>query len=309
MKRITFILACIFAFAAAGCKDDVEIGQPLNIDNDYTLPQGDASQADNDRIQQLYDKYGSYFLYNYTQKDVFWTQYTSSGNISAYVATLGDTQYVGPMLTLLYDVWLQFFPDSFLKKGGIPYRVFIANQVYWDRSTPASPGWYIQYTFKVTGKSVAFAGMNESLLTMTPATKLARKNEWVKAMWDYYVANGFLDVPNAFYEVSNYVTQPTTPINAANPANVEAYRQRGFLPSGYNTVTNAPTEWMTSAYMWTTAKSNDLGSYMFNLLQRTDEQMAPYLTYEPIRKKWDILVNHYKNKYGIDIRKIGNTKY
>ena len=51
---------------------------------------------------------------------------------------------------------------------------------------------------------------------------------------------------------------------------------------------------------------------MYNIMQRTDEQMAEYLNnpdYELIRTKWNILVNYYKDEYNIDLRKIAHVTY
>ncbi|MEI3423419.1 MAG: hypothetical protein V8R91_21515 [Butyricimonas faecihominis] len=81
------------------------------------LPQGDASDEANARIQDIFDTYGSYVLYNYTYKDAFWTQ-TSAGvpESQVYVAKMGETRYVDAMLDYIHDIWLQFFPDDFLKK-------------------------------------------------------------------------------------------------------------------------------------------------------------------------------------------------
>lgn len=309
MKKIV-IAGSLAVMLFASCKKDKAIGPSVVIKPDYALPQGNASAADNERIQQLYNNYGSYFLYVYTQKDFEWTQATSTGNSRIDTAVLPNPQYVGQMLDFLDDVWLKFLPDAFKKKGGIPYRVFLADSIRQYR-TGYPPGMeYLYSDLKVSGKAIGFAGANSGLAAMTPAQKLTKKNAITTAVWNYYLGNNILEIPAAFYNVSNYAAAaPATPLNAANPANVEAYRQKGFLPNSYNTVTGAPFEWHNGAYSWTNAKSNDISSFIFNLTQRTDAQMAPYLSYPLIKQKWDILVNHFQTKYGIDVRAIGNASY
>jgi hypothetical protein len=311
MKHIFFLLFAGSLFFAA-CKKDVAIGPPIDIEADYTLPQGDAPKEANDKIQQLYDTYGSYFLYNFTQKDFEWAQSTSTGNSKIDTAVLGDPQYTGDMLAMLDEVWLKFLPENFKKAGGIPYRVFIMDSIRQYRGPGYPPGMeYLNYEFKITGQSVAFSGMNAGLRTMTPEQKLAKKNVIIVAMWNYYIANRYLDIPEEFYNVSNYTVKPAMPVNAANPDNVEAYRQKGFLPRSYNTVTGSPFEWLTNDYAWNNSgKSNDLNSFVFHLLQRTDEEMAPYVdNYPLIKQKFDILVNHFMNKYQLDVRAIANATY
>jgi hypothetical protein len=46
---------------------------------------------------------------------------------------------------------------------------------------------------------------------------------------------------------------------------------------------------------------------MYNMIYRTDADWAADLEYPLIKQKYDIIVNHYKNKYGLDIANIGNT--
>lgn len=309
MKNI-FIAGSLAAMLLVSCKKDKAIGPPVEIKPDYALPQAGASTADNNRIVQLFNDYGSYFLYVYNQKDFEWTQATSTGSSRIDTAVLGNPQYVGAMLDYLNDVWLKFLPADFKKKGGIPYRVFLADSIRQYR-TGFPPGMEYLYTdIKVSGKAIGFAGMNSGLLTMTPAVKTTRKLALTTAVWNYYLGNNIVEIPASFYNVSNYTAAaPTTPLNTANPANVEAYRQKGFLPNSYNTVTQAPFEWHNGAFSWTNARTNDIGSFIFNLTQRTDAQMASYLTYPLIRQKWDILVNHFQSKYGIDVRAIANATY
>lgn len=317
MKNISFILICIFALSAVACKKDTPIGPPVEIVPDYVLPQGDAPDAVNDKIQEYYDTYGSFFLYNYTQKDAFWRQAAGSAVITKNVMTLGDLEYVGPMLDLLHDTWLQFFSDDFLKNGGIPYRVFLADEIYMDRSTPTMPDWYIYYTTpQVYDRAVAFPGMNESLLTMTGAQKLAKKNEIIKAMLDYYLAIGLLESPEGFYEFTDYDTFPSwtnalgtiTSATANTPEGREAFYKRGFLPSNVTSLNN----WITTSYWWTNARATDLGYYMNWMLQATDEQLSFFLDnpeYTIIHEKYNYLLGFYKDNYGIDLNKIRTTTY
>lgn len=311
--KYTFFLAITGSLFLAACKKDAPIGPPITIEPDYVLPQGSAPKEANDKIQELHDKYGSYFLYNFTQKDFEWVQSSGNSNSKIDTAVLGKPEYTSDMLALLDDVWLKFLPEDFKKKGGIPYRVFIMDSIRQYRGAGYPPGYeYLTFEYKVIGKAVAFSGMNASLRTMTPAQKIAKKNTIIVAMWNYYVSNGFIDIPAAFYNVSDYVNQPQTPINAANPANVEAYRQRGFVPESYNAVTGAPSEWLKSSYFWTSTPRNyDLNSYIYQMLQRTDEQIAPLVNdnYPLIKQKFDILVKHFKDKYGIDVRAIANATY
>lgn len=309
MKKI-FITGCLSGILLFSCTKDTKIGPPVPIKEDYTLPQGNASKEANDKIQQLYDTYGSYFLYVFTQKDFEWLPSGGTGNSKIDTVVMGNPAYVGDMLNFLDDIWLKFLPDDFKKSQGIPYRVMMADTIKQYRVGFPPGREYLYFDYKVVGKSITFAGMNSSLRTMTPADKIAKKNLLTGVIWNYYLGNNIIDVPAAFYAVSNYTAAaPATPLNAANPANVEAYREKGFLPSSYNAVSGAPFEWHNGTYSWTNAKTNDISSFILNITQRTDAQIAPYLAYPLIKEKFDILVNYYKTKYRIDVRAIANATY
>jgi hypothetical protein len=287
----------------------VEIGEPFPVEPDYVLPQVGASQAVNDRIVKLYEGYGSYFLYDFTQKDFVWTISTGLSNSQIDTALVGNPVYVGPLLDFLEEIWLRYIPEKMKKGPGIPYRVFLTDVIRQFRPGYPPGMEYLYSNYKTTGKSLAFAGVNEAFGQMTAAEKMTRKNELIGIIFNYYTSIGLVATPDAFYTFSDYGPQPTTPVNAANPANVEAYRQRGFLPSRYDATTGAPGEWLSNAFSWTTnGKSNDFSSFRMHLFQKTDEQVAPYLVYPLIKQKFDFLVDFY-NSYGIDVRGIANATF
>jgi hypothetical protein len=309
MRNIFFITMTACVALVFSCARDVEIGEPFPVEPDYVLPQVGASQAVNDRIVKLYEDYGSYFLYDFTQKDFVWTISTGLSASRIDTALAGNPVYVGQLLDFLEEIWLRHIPEKMKKGQGIPYRVFLADVIRQFR-TGYPPGMeYLYSNYKVTGKSIAFAGVNETFGQKTAAEKLTLKNELVGVIFDYYSSIGLIATPDAFYAISDYGPQPTTPVNAANPENLEAYRQRGFIPNYYNPTTGLPSEWLSNAYSWTTnGKSNDFSSFRMHLFQKTDEQIAPYLVYPLIRQKFELLIEHY-NSYGIDVRGIANATF
>ncbi|ASZ09642.1 hypothetical protein CK934_00955 [Chitinophaga sp. MD30] len=290
------------------CKKDEKIGRPVPIEQDYKLPQGSASKEANDKIQEFYNTYGSYFLYVYKQKDFVWVPSTGGSNSKIDTAVMGNPVYVMDMLNFLNDVWLKFLPESFKKAQGIPYRVILADTIKQYRPGYPPGREYLYFDYKIIDKAIAFSGMNQSLRTMTAADKLNKKNILTGVIWGYYVQNKIIEIPASFYKVSSYTTAPAYPVNALNPANVEAYRQRGFLPASY-LPNGTPSEWYYGPYYWNTAQSSDLSAYILNITTCTDAQLIPYLKYPLIKEKYDLLVDFFKVKYGIDVRAIANATY
>ena len=113
MKKFFILasLACVSLFWA--CSGDDDLGNPIDIIEDYQLDNGAASATDNARIKQLYEKYGSYFVYSFTDKDAYWIKYTGKASTRGTdYAVPGDPANVGKMLDYVNDIWLKYFPDD-----------------------------------------------------------------------------------------------------------------------------------------------------------------------------------------------------
>ena len=296
------------------CYDDQPIGDPIDIHADYVLPQGDASAEDNRRIEDYLQRYGSYFIYNFEvdstgfSRDVTWVQKTGSASERFnIVITKGQTQYVGAMLDLLEKTWLQFFPEDFLAKGGIPYRVFICDNMYQWRQVG---DWYqrLDHEYMFFDYSLTICGMNEHLLSMTQDDRVAFKRMLLPAVWQHYYDIHLLDVPAEFYELTDYTRQPEYPDNS--PEALEQWRRQGYLPFEY-TADGKPVEFWNGNYYWGNARRDDLNAYLMHLRDLPASVIQQYLdnpAYSVIRRKYEILLSHYRDKYGIDLRAMGDAE-
>ena len=167
MKKRYIIGIFIGSVLFCSCAKDSALGPDVSLERDYVLPQGKSPQADG-RIVDLYEKYGSYFLYDFTLLDLNWNQVANS---TSYKLALGDPAYAGDMLDLLDEVWLQFYPEEFLKKN-LPYRIFMADTIYQVLSYMDRP----MECVKTGDNSLAFGYMNADTKKKTATEKLALKN-------------------------------------------------------------------------------------------------------------------------------------
>ncbi len=325
MKKIYYMTAIAAVCACmASCADDGEgIGSPLEIYNDYDLPQSGASDAANQRILNYYEKYGSYVLYDFTNKDAMWVMNT--GNASSggreYYATTGDPANVDAMLNFIEDIWLNYFPEDFLKKGGMPYKVFLADSVYMQRDY--GNGYIAKYTYNyyMNGNSVIIGGMNK-IPTMTEYEKSSIKAELFSALWSYYKGKGLVDDPDEFYAETDYTTPPTMSYVLGpygyyqyeyTQDDLDALRNRGFIPNysayGYSAYQEIYYQYSASNSSWTYStetqlKTNDYNYYLAQIMKATDEEAAEFLKYPAVAKKWNFLIDHYKETVGIDLRSL-----
>jgi hypothetical protein len=319
-----YIITLLSLFTAVGltsCVSDGEdIGAPIEITADYDLSQGGASDADKARIKDLYDKYGSYFLYDVSYKDAMWKQVAGAANESAYKITMGNPANVGAYLDYLNDIWLKYFPDSFLKSGGIPYKVVMADTLSRVKDYGSSGIYYYPQQYLIVGNTIILPGMN-SVSEMSDATKRTNKVAILTALWSYYRAQSVIGVPEEFFTNTDYTTPPTMSDTIQygyrsyyySDSDLDALRNRGFLPNysqyGYSVYSEIFMRYSETSTSWSnssteTIRNNDYNYYMAQIFNATDEQVAAYLKYPAIKRKWDTLINYYKDNYGIDLRKI-----
>ena len=319
-----YLITLLSLFTAVGltsCVSDGEdVGAPIEITADYDLSQGGASDADKARIKDLYDKYGSYFLYDVSYKDAMWKQVAGAANESAYKITMGNPANVGAYLDYLNDIWLKYFPDSFLKSGGIPYKVVMVDTLSRVKDYGSSGIYYYPQQYLIVGNTIILPGMN-SVSEMSDATKRANKVAILTALWSYYRAQSVIGVPEEFFTNTDYTTPPTMSDTIQygyrsyyySDSDLDALRNRGFLPNysqyGYSVYSeifmrNSETSTTWASSSTETIRNNDYNYYMAQIFNATDEQVAAYLKYPAIKRKWDTLINYYKDNYGIDLRKI-----
>ena len=301
MKKILYIVISIIYLS---CAKDKALGPNIEVERDYIIPQG-QSPADN-RIVELFEKYGTYFLYNYTEADFNYTIVSSSSstsNITTY-GILGNPLYVGDMLDILNEIWLNFYPDEFLAEN-LPYRILLADtikQVYsYER-----PNDYL-YT-RLTTNTIAISGLNENIKNMPANEKRKMKNDLQKNFFMNLLNNNKLSIPKEFYEISDYSSAADANSSSANFA-----RARGFVPSIDNEDTyGTVSEWCTYVNYQTKrlSESDDLNHFIKNMICHAEDDpnsWGNYLTYPLVKQKHDILQEHFKKEYNIDLQAIGNA--
>ena len=314
---ITAAFVCLTAaFSMSSCSKDVPIGDPVTINAGYDLPQTGASDEDNARIMDIYEKWSSYVLYDVDSTDVYWEQIAgtaSSGGV-VYRFVEGDPQYVGDMLDYLDDIWWHYFSDEFLQSGGIPFRVYLVEEYYYYRdwgSSGVSPNYYMDY-YMVDDNAIIISGMSQ-VASYDEDTKRTKKRALVSELFQSWISRGLLGTPEEFYTISDYTNEPDVEIvydsetmtSAFPPEDIEELRTRGFIPkyanpySPYNELLTYSGQW-TSGYF--DPSSNDFDYYISQIFNATDETVAEFLKYDAVATKWNIILDYYKDNYDIDLR-------
>lgn len=316
---MTAALVCLTAaFSMSSCSKDVPIGDPVTINAGYDLPQTGASDEDNARIMDIYEKWSSYVLYDVDSTDVYWKQIagTASSGGTVYRFVEGDPRYVGDMLDYLEEIWWQYFSDDFLQSGGIPFRVYLVEEYYYYRdwgSSGVSPNYYLDY-YMVDDNAIIISGMSQ-VASYDEDTKRTKKRALISELFQSWISRDLIGTPEEFYTISDYTNEPDVEIvydsetmtSAFPPEDIEELRTRGFIPkyanpySPYNELLTYSGQW-TSGYF--DPSSNDFDYYISQILNATDETVAEFLQYDAVATKWNIILDYYKDNYGIDLRAI-----
>lgn len=282
MKKI--LIAILLTGFIVACKKDVSLKPSQPAAPDYTLPQG-KSPADN-RIVELFKKYNTYFLYDYTVADFNWNQIRSREG--AYSSTNGDPQYVGDMLDLLQDKWFRFYPEAFLKQQ-MPYKVFLADSLY----TEFFGNKFLEFVGP-GAENLALGYVNEQLKGRDNTFKNIYKIRINAAFWDLLIDKKTIDLPATFFTQSNYKIN-----TSSDPTSFDYFKTRGF------------TENYSSLQYYTVEENQnrDIKSFIRTMISlKKSEWDTQFLVYPAVKKKYDILQAHMRAKYNIDLQLIGDTE-
>jgi hypothetical protein len=135
MNKLTYIILIISlaVFMNAGCKKEGAL-TPSEDEQGFKVPQG--TKGYDTTIVDLYNKYHTYFLYKFADKDTYWTptgwknatQQSSGAWTTGYEVTAANTDYVGQQVALAKKLWLSYYTDKFLS-AFLPAKVMLCASV------------------------------------------------------------------------------------------------------------------------------------------------------------------------------------
>lgn len=276
MKKITTYLSVLCFLCCMACSEDKEIGEVTPLTMAYELPQG-KSTAD-ERIVELYNRYGMFIVYDYENKDFHY-----DNALDSYAYELPDPEYVQDMMDLLEDIWFGFYSEKFHQKT-LPYQIFLAKEL--------TNTVYDQGKFMALGNfSLAFDRCSDEIRNITPEAKLKLKNELQLTLWlnKWTATGGDIEIPEEFYEVSDYdIITTNTDESATN-----YFKAEGFI------------DYIDGM----TFKNEDIDAFIKGMLTWTSERWAEELKWPLVKKKYDILRDYFIENYNVDLKKIGDAVY
>lgn len=268
----------IVLFMVISCKKEARIISD-QIVPEYSLPQGNHPY--DTQILEFYNKYGCYILYKFSEKDFKWNV---SNNLS-YIAEQGDENYIAPALEALDKYLFKFYNTDFLKKA-LPYKIILSSkirEITYQNDTLQTPVSCVS-----TISHIAFGQVDIRLTTLSASDLKAMKISLQKEFWLQAVAYGKIPLPQLFISATKY--NEVFPWNKKN----------------YGAFDNSPGL-ATTLY-------SDFASYINVIVSTTSEQLEKTLflpANDPngkYRLKYNIIINYYKQNYGVDLQLIALDK-
>lgn len=303
-----FVLPCLMA--ACGYSED-----PLEASGDaltYKLPQGNNDY--DQTIVGYYQKYGTYILYKFEDKEAYWTPSGWKNGIegdmntgkAGYIVKTSDPSYINKQLNLLNDVWFSNYSEKFLK-AFLPVKILLCSEVdsvgyNWTTRPVSISGrkvgaWYNYYNI-----CVSYGDSNIDQLSVIDKRKFKDKlnRVFIQSIIDRVIVTPTTE----FAEATNYTGVSKIYDNAKLWA-------LGTFPQGYSAT--PARDWGVFMLMMVTHPESFLTATLttVNTTDNTEAGWKGILTKAKdtngiLKKRYDMVRNYFKENYDIDLQEIGN---
>jgi hypothetical protein len=306
MKQLLLYICLVSMLTACYKKEDSIT--PATEDQGYKVPQGNHGY--DDYIVNFYKKYGKYLLYEFTDKDVYWTPtawkvatFSNGVWFNGPEMVKADTTYVGDQLKLMDTTWFRYYSDAFLKTF-LPVKIMLCksvDSVYLAvvSLTPVTLGKGVTNVaswFNYDNISVNYGNATAAGLTPAQVKKVGAKLHLV--FMQSINERKMVTATSSFGAIANYTSTLTTP--------ALAYQQGIIYP--YNSSPSANLDWAyfmiamvsmnETALKTSTAATNTTFWGILNATKDTNGR---------IRQRYNMVRNYYITNYNVDLQAIGNT--
>ncbi|OMP79246.1 MULTISPECIES: hypothetical protein [unclassified Chitinophaga] len=306
MKLAIYIFLLL---ALVACKKQEETLTP-SASLVYTLPQG--SHDYDTTILDYYKKYGTYLLYQFTDRDAYWTptgwknaRYDSAGaywNVG-FLAIEAEETYVGKQLEVIQRLWFRYYSDKFLKQF-LPVKILLCSKIdssylgYDFSTTPTT--FYLKYKevaawYNYDNISVNFGNANVENMTAKDS------GYFIWKVSQAFMAEIFATKPVAatddFTKLTSYTTKFTTQAAAYAAGSISTYYSAS-AQNDWEKFMLAMVSCSETMLNQAEAASSYSNKGILNPLKDTSGK---------IKKRYNIVRNYFITNYNVDLQAIGNA--
>lgn len=298
--RLIFTILSVILWM--GCYEEDHLTPTEEGELKYTVPQGN-----HDYDQKIVDwnkRCGFYILYKYEPKDIYWNMnewkeavYDSISKypFGSFKAELPEEDFVGKQLDLLERGFLNFYPDTLLRRC-MPMKLLLGKNLQYSSYDRLG-----DMDVTIGFDNIVLSHGDETIETLT-----GRKRELIKDSINILFLERLVDkqkivISSQFTEVSSSYYGQVVP--------TDQMYENGFIVEDRWGKRTKEQDWknylrtiVKTPYSVLTEEPGD-GDYTTRgiLHEKKDTQGV-------IRKKYDILINYFKKEYGLEIQSIGNAR-
>lgn len=300
-KYFLYLMALGLAFSVACSKEDGPLQPREEMEETYVLPQG--NNAFDTRIVNFHKRTGVFILYKFSPRDAYWEKFSwreaffnEAGATTTGAMTIESAkpEYIEKQLEFLEKNYLNFFSDEYLTKI-LPIRILLCSTLQNYVENKPYP---MTYYFGIDNLCIGYG--DERIDEITPNEIKTFRNGIIKKTLDNGLKLGLIEIPQEFKDLGTY-GQAVTRFEM---------HEKGFVE--YSSAASYITpEWDWKAYV----KAIIQNPYTLFITPPVIPEKYPYLqgilTPEKdvnglIRKKYDIVIKYFFEKYNMDLQAIGN---
>lgn len=320
MKKIYLYFMLVLGVTLTSCYNDEETLTPSGKDDGYIIAKGDADY--DQTINEFYKKYSSCLLYQWTEKDVYWTPggwmngalgTQDEGGKDGYIVFPPEKNHISNQLHLLDRLWFRFYSTKALQDL-LPYKIMLCGNV---QETTGTWSYEPPYTYQYTGMdvsahynydniAVSFASDKADNLTNNDSLRICRDLNSV--FLNSIEGRKKISVPKKFSEGIDYT-------NAGYLSNNSDFFAKGIFPDMKSYSPDADKDWTVILTMMisypedflTQAPQSTLEEWVHEGDNFYDGILNPAKDSKGlIKKRYDIARQYFIDNFGTDLQAIGN---
>lgn len=334
MKRYIYYLWLLvgLGLTGQGCYEENELtasgDEPVLSAKD--LPQGNH-EYDN-RIMAWSEDYGVLTFYRFPDKEFWWTPTadirpkpaagTEGGTSRGYEGVQADSNYVGHLVKLLDEEFFAYYTKEQLKNR-MPKKFLLMGELTLTPTSSLNPEYAPKsriYTH-VGYDRIAINMANEDILKMTEDSIRDFRNDLHSSFLSWQITFGFIEDDPEFFTVTTYGKSYsfTTETAIRNFYGDGLISGKGIIAANdwsayitaivthtYEELTGEidPNIYVNNKFdykQWQSAADQSLGMLNRDSKKGWDKSGK-------INEKYEIVINYFKEKYGLDLQAIGNGK-
>ena len=315
MKKHSILFVILSLVVCAGCYNEDALTPTTELEPGYVLPNnGLACDAE---IAEYYKKCGFYILYDFEPKDIYWNLTRWEGltwdtpnerwDQNTFYASPAEQEYVDRQFNLVKENLLNFYPDSTLA-AWMPMKLLLCDTIWRPRG--------LDTVYQICREGfdyVAVAYGNQTVGQLTTADIDTLRMELNVMFLQKAVESGKMAIPEEFASISVYGDSETTTSNMYS---------KGFIcpdDPTFGTYITVESDWSAFIEAIVSTHENDLKAIpdLMEIWGMSDPTYIGILYQDDgmneikdvtgnILKKYNIVINYFKDNFGIDLQAIGN---